>query len=424
MKRLAFALFLLAMAACVPPSIINVAETDTLVSTVAYFPTTTEVPSHTPSPIPTSTTEPTPGPDLAILYLNQRQIKRFDMHSWTEEALPLSKTIQFAALSPDGQKLAYGDETGLYLSTYPFITDQKINGMENINNELNDESLLFSPDSALLAVSDAESLKILSFYDNQIDLLAKNDLIQGDDSDYINHLPIAWSPDSRYLWVDVWFYEGKSSSIVDVSSKQFSDHLMCYSDAAWLTESTLIGTVYYSGYESCGYEPGVYLITIKGKQFKEVRIYADEANLAEEQFFDGLRVSPSKNHVSFNKTLQYEEENFLFVLDVNGGNLKEISESNSYEERFTSIFWSPSELEIYYSSGKDAYVYSLETGEWTSLYKNTDTKIKIDAISPDGKWLFLNNGTLLSTETGEAISLENNIPEDQEQVFVGWLENK
>jgi Tol biopolymer transport system component len=423
MKRLAFTLFLLTVTACVPVSSTNVSAKDTLVSTLSYHPTQTEVPSQTPSPIPTSTTVPTPGPDLAVLYINQGQIKRFNFHTWSEETLPLSSSIRFAELSPDGQKLAYGDETGLYLSKSPFEVAQKINDAAEISSTSNARSLLFSPDSTLLALSDSEGLKILHLLESRTELFAKNNLVEG--GDYKRYIPVSWSPDSRYLWTDVGFYESESSIIADAVSKRLSDY-PCYSNAVWLTESTLIGTSYYAGRWGCISEPGVFLISLNGKNQKATQIYGDKVNLPESQSFGDLSLSPSKEHIVFSEDLEGlgNDKSFSFLMDVNGKNVREIIKPDLVDNYYRDVFWSPSEENIFFNSDHEVYVYSVETGEWSPLYKNTDKKINIEAVSPDGKWLFLSNMTLLSTETGEAISLNENSLESQEQVFIGWLGTK
>jgi hypothetical protein len=418
MKQLVFMLFLLAVVSCVPVSSTKMVGTNTPVFTIPPSPTTTSI----PSPVPTSTSVPTPGPDLAALYIDNGQIKRFDLRTWTGETLSLSNTVRFATLSTDGQMLAYGDETGFYLSEFPFTDSKKMNKGE-MNPDINARSLLFNPDSTLLAFSDEEGLKIFHRSDNHSELLVKNNMRAEDMYSFRDYLPFAWSPDSRLLWADVGFWGDTSSVITNIVSDHLSNYLHCYSDVDWLTQSTLIGTVYYSGRSSCGFEPGVYIISVKGEQIEETRGYADEVNPAENQEFADLSLSPSKKHMTLVEILGYEE-NFLFLMDINGDNVREILKTNSFEEGFTSVFWSPSEREVFYSSGRDIYVYSLEKGESTLLYENTEDPINIASISPDGKWFFLNNFTMYSIETGEVISLAENSSEPQEQIFIGWLKLK
>lgn len=110
------------------------------------------------------------------------------------------------------------------------------------------EGLLLSPDGTQVAYADAVGLWVAQVPSGEPRLLAAH--IEPGGSPYSRiSLPHAWSPDSRWLLVNVAHYEGYHLAVIEIRSGMVQDlpgvfcYVTCYAEGEWAGDTLVVATI-------------------------------------------------------------------------------------------------------------------------------------------------------------------------------------
>ena len=390
-------------------------------------PTNTPAVSKTLTPSPTAKLEetpttqqltltPTPGANISFLFFANGSVQKYNLLNWSSEKIPVQSKgdILQAVLSPNQKWLVFQDNNGINIVEYPF-TGQVLT-VSNIQSEV--YNFVFSSNSELLSFSDGEGLKIFDISKKTSFLLITHMLIENDASEYRKFVPDQWSPDNKWLWVNVYHWEGISHILVHVPTKTFHEYTGCYSDIDWLgTSQAFIATVRYSGYLCCGDDDGIYLIKLNHKQIVEKRLYQETIPSQKwEREPRDIEVSPSEKEATFVQ-LSYPDTDLqssrLMLINLTGDIYEEIDSS---QDDITSPIWSSDGTKLFYTiqGNTESQVISLNLNSHERIVLNSlSSRAVLISRLPNSKWLIIgtnldthwDNLYLINSSTGELVKI-------------------
>jgi hypothetical protein len=420
-------------------SAIPITSTPLLTSTYTEVPTRTQRPTRTAVPTLAPTPIPTPGPDMALWYLDMKpldkgviegQIYKYDLQTWssTLAEIPNNEGIRRAAMSGDGKWLAYATEYELTLFN---ITLNRVEYKFPILSRLDVSvrPLIFSEDGQLLAFDDVNGLNIINIRSGSNWRFLFNRMSY-DDTDWTHYWPRQFSADNSGLLVVVGKWEDSWLALVDILTKTIYRLDGCgFADGEWLDNNHLVTTVIHTEYTGCGKDEGVHLVDASANSVVDKRIYFEDDT--EYLYGDNgprdIQPSPNGDAVIFVQDTSDESgdrvQSKLMLLLLE--DLQAIKILSITEEEIISPIWSNDMEVIYYAQlGKGAGVYRVDiaSAEVTQLASLNSIE-SIYPISSDGNWLAISQGSDRNTDlkflnlmTGTVVSITDLGAAE----FLGW----
>jgi len=333
------------------------------------------------------------------LFFANGSVQRYNLQNWSSEKIPVQSNgdILQAALSPNQNWLAFQDKSGINIVEYPF-TGQPLT-VSIIQSDV--FNFIFSSNSELFTFSDGEGLKIFDISKRTSFLLLPHLLNENDVSDLRKYSPDQWSPNSKWLWVNVYHWEGVSHILAHLPTKTFHKYTGCYSDIDWMNAGqAFAATVFYSGYLGCGDNDGIYLIDLDNNQIVEKRIYQETIpSQAWEREFRDIKISPSGDDIAFvqlSSPYTDLQSSRLMLINFTNDKYKEIDSSR---DDIASPVWSSDGTKLFYTIQGDTesqiISFNLSSNEKNVLNSVLNRAVLISRL-PNSEWLII--GTNLNTQ--------------------------
>jgi len=410
----------------IKPTLILPTKTVTPTQQLLFTPTitVTQTPSLRLTTTPTSTSTPKPGPNIDLVLMKAGVIYRYNLQTMLSKRLDLSSSdILEVTISPDMKFIAFTDANGLHISERPFT--QLISSIPTVGNAW---GLVFSNDNHLAYV-DQEGLKIYNLQNEAVTLLKSHFRDSLDETNNYYYSPGDWSPDSQWLWINISGFEWSSKILSNVITGVDKHYTACYWYIDWLQDSrAFVASVIYSGYEVCGEDGGVNVVTVSGNDLSEEQVFSErgEGVLDHESRYTAW--DPLGEKILFVQTsINNESKDRLLLLDYA---TKQIQELDKSEDEIMTPKWSEDGDKVYY------IIQTVEESQLVRLDLRTSEKqvishlvkdVRIMVVISQDDWLLLSihfsrkpdSLLIINAASGEQIDLSNVTPFTDIEQFIG-----
>jgi hypothetical protein len=254
---------------------------------------------------PSEESSPIDGLQYNLLFIKESGLFLYDTSDRKATLLSVlsEKGIDEAILSPDGSHLAYKDDSGIYISRYPFESSMKIAAFDPGFWDLAwNPKLIFNSTGDRLAYTDKDGLYVWNIESASATLLMVHPEPVGDGNTFIH--PESWSPDSHWLvirktsmeYFEFWVLNTTTKRMLPISVNR-------QSEIEWHSNSTLIAVVEYDCMALTGFIDGIYLMEIKDDVMSEKRIYHEETDPAcGEREYSITGIDPDRHRIFFSRS--------------------------------------------------------------------------------------------------------------------------
>jgi hypothetical protein len=209
-----------------------------------------------------------------LLFTKENRFYLFDpLNVKTRHSVLSANSIYDVTFSPDGSLLAFVDNSGIYLSKYPFDSSVKIAASYP---EWWGHSLEFNSTGNQLAYTDQNGLNVWEVASSSATLLlAHPEPVRDNNFLFIPH---RWSPDGQWLVISKSTFHYGKYWIVNTTTKQMLQVLNDPQEIVWLDNTRMIATVDYDCRAQTGLKDGIYALEIVYSALVQQRIYHEAEN--------------------------------------------------------------------------------------------------------------------------------------------------